>query len=42
MYKNGLIRDIRLILKFMTLQPGYQAIAITYCLISQEVKAIRQ
>ena len=28
MYKNGLIRKIRLILKFMTPQPGLQTIAI--------------
>ena len=28
MYKNGLIRKIRLILKFMTSQPGQQTIAI--------------
>ena len=28
MYKNGLIRNIRLILKFMTSQPGLQTIAI--------------
>ena len=28
MYKNGLIRKIRLISKFMTSQPGKQAIAI--------------
>ena len=28
MYKNGLIRKIRLIAKFMTSQPGKQAIAI--------------
>ena len=27
-YKNGLISKIRLILKFMTSQPGYQTIAI--------------
>ena len=28
MYKNGLIRKIRLILKFVTSQPGQQTIAI--------------
>ena len=28
MYKNGLVRKIRLILKFMTSQPGFQTIAI--------------
>ena len=28
MYKNGLIRNIRLISKFMTSQPGKQTIAI--------------
>ena len=28
MCKNGLIRKVRLILKFMTSQPGYQTIAI--------------
>ena len=33
---------IGLILKFMTSQPGKQAISITYCLITQEVKESRQ
>ena len=42
MFKNGLIRKIRLISKFMTSQSGKQAIAIRICAISQEVKAIRQ
>ena len=28
MYKNGLIRKVRLILKFMTSQPGQQTIGI--------------
>ena len=28
MYKNGLIRKVRLILKFVTSQPGQQTIAI--------------
>ena len=34
--KNGLIRKIRLISKFMTSQPGLQ---YTYCLISYEGKS---
>ena len=45
MWKNSLIRKFRLISKSMTSQTGKQAIAIhiyTYCLISQEVKVIRQ
>ena len=37
MYKNGLIRKIRLILKFMTPQPGLQTIAI-----AQYLKKLRQ
>ena len=28
MWKNGLIRNIRLISRFMTSQPGYQTIAV--------------
>ena len=28
MYKNGLIRNIRLFLEFMTSQPGYQTVAM--------------
>ena len=28
MYKNGLIRKVMLVLKFMTLQPGQQAIVM--------------
>ena len=28
MYQNGLIKKMRLILKFMTPQPGYQTIVI--------------
>ena len=40
--KNGLIRKIRLILKFMTSQPGEQTITIHILSISHEVKAVRQ
>ena len=45
MWKKSLIRKFRLISKSMTSQTGKEAIAIhiyTYCLISQEVKVIRQ
>ena len=42
MQKNGLIKTIRLILKFMTSQPWKQSIAIHTFPISQKVKAIRQ
>ena len=41
MYKNGLVKKIRLISKLMTSQLGKQ-LQYTYCPISQEVKAIRQ
>ena len=37
--KNGLIRKVRLISKFMASQPGLQTIAITYCPISHKLKA---
>ena len=40
--KNGLIRKIRLISKFMGSQPVKETIAMPYSPISQEVKAIRQ
>ena len=36
--RQRLIRKIRLISKFMTLQPGYKQLQYTYCLISQHVK----
>ena len=42
MYRNGLIRKIRLISKFVTSQPGEIAIALDIYPISQEVKAARQ
>ena len=42
LYKNSLIRKIRLISKFMTSQPGKQQLQYTHCPISQKVKAIRQ
>ena len=42
MYKNALIRKIRLLSKFMVSRPGKQTIAIHYCPISQKVKTIRQ
>ena len=42
MYKNGLIRKIRLTSKVMTPQPGKQANAIHILPKSQEVMAIRQ
>ena len=38
MYKNGLIRKIRLLSKFMVSRPGKQTIAIHYCPISQKSK----
>ena len=42
MLKNGLIRKIRLISKFMMSQPVNKQWQYTYWTISQEVKAIRQ
>ena len=41
--KNGLIKKIRLVSKFMTPQPGKQKLQYTwYYLISQEIKAFGQ
>ena len=42
MKKNGLIRKIRFISKFMTSKLGKQTIAIHILPNSEEVKAIRQ
>ena len=42
MYQKNLIRKIRLILKFMTPQPGWKNLQYTYWPISQEVKTTRQ
>ena len=42
MSKNGLIRAIRLISKFMTLQPVHKQLEYTYWPISREEKTIRQ
>ena len=40
MWENGLIRKLRLVLKFMTSQPGKQTIAIH--IITQHLKKERQ
>ena len=42
MYKNGLIRKTRLILKFMTSQLVNKQLQYTYYPISQEVKTTRK
>ena len=40
--KNGLIRKIKLISKFMTSEPGNTELQYTYCSISHKLKATRQ
>ena len=42
MYKNGLIRKLWLIPKFMTSQTGQKELKYAYCPISQEEKSTRQ
>ena len=42
MWKNDLIRKIKLISKFMMSEPGKKQLQYTYCPISQEVKGISE
>ena len=42
MYKNGLIKKIRLVSKFMCQNLVNKQLQYTYCPVSQKVKTIRQ